>query len=473
MSSQTYARGGPRPAPGTLCRLFFDAVVRRRPDAMQVRVDGTYKPISHDRILEWVRRTAFGLTALGVRRGDRVAILSENRPEWAIVDFACLTTGAVDVPIYATLPAEHIAYLLEDSGAVVIFVSTAQQAAKIAEIRAKLPRLAHVICFDEAAREHSSMTFAGLERTGAANDSSDLSAAWQRDALSAAPNDLATIIYTSGTTGEPKGVMLTHDNIYSNVAATAQAISSSAADIALSFLPLSHIFERMGDYWHFANGVSIAYVDSFDLVPVAMAQVRPTIVLSVPRLYEKMYARVLENALAGGAVKKRIFFWARDVALKRADALLENKKPGVGLHAAFAVADKLVFSKLRERTGGRLRYFVSGGAPLAPEINKFFYAAGLTIMEGYGLTETSPVIGVNTPSAFRIGTIGKPIAGVEVMIAPDGEILSRGPHIMVGYYNKPEATREAIDEEGWFHTGDIGVLEDDFLRITDRKKDLI
>jgi long-chain acyl-CoA synthetase len=267
--------------------------------------------------------------------------------------------------------------------------------------------------------------------------------------------------------------MLSHDNIHSNVIGACGAIPITADDTALSFLPLSHIFERTGDYLFFTRGVSIAYVESFDLVPTAMAQVRPTVVFSVPRLYEKMYARVLENALAGGALKKRIFFWARDVAIKRADIVLAGKQPGPLLNASYAVADKLVFSKLRERTGGRMRYFVSGGAPLAPEINKFFYAAGLTILEGYGLTETSPVIGVNKPEAFRIGTIGKPIDGVEVMIAPDGEILSRGPHIMLGYYNKPEATREAIDAEGWFHTGDIGVLEDGFLRITDRKKDII
>lgn len=440
---------------------------------MQVRVGGVYQAIAHDRILEWVRRTALGLSAIGVRKGDRVAILSENRPEWAISDYACLTIGAVDVPIYATLPAEHMTYLLRDSGTAVIFVSTAQQAAKVAAIRAHVPKLAHVVCFDEAAAGQATMSFAALERAGAANDSADMAAAWQRDALAVAPNDLATIIYTSGTTGEPKGVMLSHDNIHSNVIGAAMAITSTEEDTALSFLPLSHIFERTGDYWHFHNGVSIAYVDSFDLVPTAMAQVRPSVVFSVPRLYEKMYARVLENALSGGALKKRIFFWARDVALRRADIMLAGKNAGPTLNAQYAVADRLVFSKLRERTGGRMRYFVSGGAPLAPEINKFFFAAGLTILEGYGLTETSPVIGVNTPQDFRIGTIGKPINGVEVKIAPDGEILSRGPHIMLGYYNKPEATREAIDADGWFHTGDIGTLEDGFLRITDRKKDLI
>jgi long-chain acyl-CoA synthetase len=281
------------------------------------------------------------------------------------------------------------------------------------------------------------------------------------------------LIYTSGTTGAPKGVMLTHDNFHSNVTAVSGIIELGEDDVALSFLPLSHIFERTGDYWFWHNGASIAYVESFDLVPICMQEVRPTIAMSVPRLYEKMYARVLENALAGGALKKRIFFWARAVADRWADQKLAGREPSGFLATQYAIAQKLVFSKLRERTGGRLRFFVSGGAPLAAEINKFFYAAGLVILEGYGLTETSPVIGVNTPGAFRIGTIGKPVNGVEVRIAADGEILTKGPHVMKGYFNKPDATRDAIDADGWFHTGDIGIIEDDFIRITDRKKDII
>jgi len=468
------ARGGPRPAPGTLNQLLFEAVERYdKPDAMLARVGDRYEPVSHRTLVDRVRRASLGLRALGIQRGDRVAILSENRVEWAIADLACLTSGVTDVPLYPSLPAEQLSYPLRDSGAVAIFVSTEAQAAKIAAIRGELPALKTVIVFDPAAAATGDMTLDALEKRGAAEDSPARAREFRQEALRVQPDDLATLIYTSGTTGEPKGVMLTHDNIYSNVAATRNAIAMGGDDVSLSFLPLSHILQRMADYWFLATGTSIAYVDSFDLVPLAMTQVRPTIAVSVPRLYEKMYARVLENALAGGAVKKRIFFWARGVADRWADEKLAGREPGGFLAMQYRLAQRLVFSKLKARTGGRLRYFVSGGAPLAPEINKFFYAAGLVILEGYGLTETSPVIGVNTPENFRIGTIGKPIDGVEVKIAEDGEILTRGPHVMRGYFNKPDATRDVIDADGWFKTGDIGVLEDGFIRITDRKKDII
>jgi long-chain acyl-CoA synthetase len=470
----TYAYGGPGIAPGTVNRLFFDAVDRfDRPDALQVRRDGRYVPISHRELLQHVQRVSLGLSALGIRQGDRVAILSENRPEWVYADYGCLTAGITDVPVYPTLPAEQIPYILNDSGAVALFVSTEAQAAKIDSIRDQLPGIRHLIGFGAMRYSGCDLTLEELEEIGGKHATADRLAAHRAQALAIPPDSVATLIYTSGTTGAPKGVMLTHDNFHSNALAGATAIQFRPTDTALSFLPLSHVFERCGDYMLFSQGVGIAYADSIDTVSQNMLEVRPTIMMSVPRLYEKIYARVLEGATTGSPLKQKIFHWARAVGNEWADERLAGRTPGGVLGLKYSIATKLVFSKLQARTGGRMRYFVSGGAPLSPEINKFFFAAGLTILEGYGLTETSPVICVNTPAAFRIGTVGPPIAGVEVWIAPDGEICSRGPHIMRGYYNKPEATAESIDDDGWFKTGDIGVLEQGFLRITDRKKDII
>jgi long-chain acyl-CoA synthetase len=465
--------GGPAPEPGTLNELFFKSIEKfDRPDALQFKQNDKFRPISHREVAARVQRAALGLGALGIEKGDRVGILSENRPEWAIADYACLTNGFTDVPIYPTLPADQIAYILKDAGTVAIFVSSIEQAVKISAIRGEVPTLKHVIAFDPIG-DAVDMTLADLEKRGASVESAESVAKYRALANSVVPDDLATLIYTSGTTGNPKGVMLTHGNIHANVEASRSKLPFSGNDVALSFLPLSHIFERMGDYLMFATGSSIAYAQGLDTVPINMQEVRPTMVFSVPRLYEKMYARVLQNALSGGFVKRRIFLWARAVAENWADVTLAGKKPNALLARKYAIAQKLVFSKIRERTGGRLRYFVSGGAPLAPEINKFFYAAGLTILEGYGLTETSPVICVNTPTDFRIGTVGRPVPGVEVTIAADGEILTRGVSVMKGYYNNPQATAEAIDSDKWFHTGDIGELRDGFLAITDRKKDII
>ncbi len=341
-------------------------------------------------------------------------------------------------------------------------------------MRGACPGLKHVIGFSDVRVAGVDHTLLELEARGAAVLTPEREDEFRRLALAVPPDDLATIIYTSGTTGKPKGVMLTHDNLYSNVKASAAVIPFTGHDVCLSFLPLSHVFERMaGHYLMMSTGTSIAYAESIDTVPVNLTEVRPTLVLSVPRLYEKMYARVLENALAGGGAKKQIFFWARRVADRWADDKLAGREPRGLLALQYGIAQRLVFSKLQARTGGRLRYFVSGGAPLASEINKFFYAAGLVILEGYGLTETSPVICVNSPVNFRIGTVGKAVPGAEVRIAADGEILTRGPHVMKGYFGMPDATAECIDDEGWFATGDIGTLEGGFLRITDRKKDII
>lgn len=468
------ARGGPRPDAGTLTELFFTAAERfDKPDAFLVKTDGTYRPISHRQIVERVRHAALGLRQLGIEPGSRVAIVSETRADWAIADYACLTAGLTDVPIYPSLPPDQILYILRNSGAVAAFASTRSQAKKLESIRAQVPELRAIISFEPAGGA-SDMTLFDLESQGRALETPEIVARYRQEALTATPEDLATIIYTSGTTGTPKGVMLTHDNLYSNVFASKRALPIEGTDTALSFLPLSHIFARMADhYLMFASGTTIAYAESFESVPINLTEVRPTLVLSVPRLYEKFHARALENAISAGGMKQKIFFWATAVGARWADARLSGRRVGPLLRAQYALARKLVYSKLHERTGGRLRYFVSGGAPLSPDINKFFYAAGLQILEGYGLTETSPVISVNTPEHYRIGTVGRPVDGVEVRIAPDGEVLTRGPHVMRGYYNAPDATRAVLDDDGWFHTGDIGVLEDGFLRITDRKKDII
>jgi long-chain acyl-CoA synthetase len=474
LASSRYASGGPRPPHGTINALFFDAVERfDQADALNTKVRGAWEPMSHRTIMERVRRTALGLADMGIVAQERVAILSENRPEWLIADYACICSAITDVPIYPTLPAEQLPYLLNDSGARAIFVSTADQAKKVASIRHDVPGLQWIIGFAATKADGCDFTLAEIEAKGAALDNAERATTFKRDALAVTPDQLVTLIYTSGTTGNPKGVMLTQDNLYSNVIATKTSLQVSTSDLALSFLPLSHIFERTGDYFLFANGVRIAYAESIDTVPANMSEVKPTMMMSVPRLYEKIYARVVENARAGGALKQRIFFWAKAVGERWADEKLAGREPSGLLAMQYALAQKLVFSKLKTRTGGRLRFFVSGGAPLSPDIAKFFYSAGLIILEGYGLTETSPVISTNTFEHYRLGSVGRPIPGVDVMIAADGEILSRGPHVMRGYYNLPEATTDAIDEAGWFHTGDIGELTDGFLYITDRKKDII
>jgi long-chain acyl-CoA synthetase len=465
---------GARPAPGTLTQLFYEAVERYdRPDALQYKRDGKYRPISHRDLLTRVRHVGQGLLQQGLRAGDRVAILSENRPEWAIADYACLTVGLADVPLYPSLPAEQLMPMLYDSGAAAIFVSTAAQAAKVTAIRSRIPALRRVISFDEEPLPGVDLTLSELESVGAAEDATGAAQRYRDRALAVRPDDLATIIYTSGTTGEPKGVMLTHDNIFSNVAAARTVLPFFGTDVSLCFLPLSHIFGRMADhYLMFAVGASIAYVESMDTLMANLGEVRPTFMLAVPRVYEKVYANVLEQAHAS-PLRLRLFTWATGIAEEWASASLAGRPVDAWLSVRYGLARRLVFGRLRSRLGGRLRFFVSGGAPLAVEINRFFYAAGLTILEGYGLTETSPVITVNTPAHLRLGTVGQPMAGVEVRIADDGEILSRGPNVMRGYFNKPDETRAAVDADGWFHTGDIGELHDGFLTITDRKKELI
>lgn len=463
------------PPPATLNEIFFGAEARysRRPAVMRRKLDGRWRDITFDTLLARVHRVYAGLKELGLQAGDRMAILSENRPEWAIADYACLAARLADVPIYPTLTPAQTAYILRDAGAKGIFVSSADHLRKILEIRHELPDLRHIVLFDGASDRPDVLTLAALEARGSAARARH--ADWRAEALSVAPDDLATLIYTSGTTGEPKGVMLSHGNITSNVVASLQVLPVGDGDEFLSFLPLCHIFERMvGHYTMLQAGAIISYATSFDTVVSELPEVRPTVVASVPRLYEKIYSRVVETAIRRGGLTRAIFEWARATGEKRLDYLLAHRGVPPGLALANRIADVLVFVKLRKRLGGRVRLLLSGGAPLNSGICRFFNAAGLPLLEGYGLTETSPVISFNTVTMLKPGTVGQAIPGVHVMIAPDGEILTRGPNVMKGYYHKPDATSEAIDRDGWFHTGDIGEIDNDgCLRITDRKKDLI
>ena len=458
----------------TVNKIFLGAVERfDDARAMLHKSGGQWRPLSHREILERVTRLAAALSAGGVGPGDRVAILSENRPEWAIADYATLGLGAADVPLYATLPPNQIAYILRDSGARVVFVSTREQLAKIQEIRGDLPDVRRVIAFDDPGGAAGVERFADVLEEGRREVEEGRFADFRARALAVGRDDVATLIYTSGTTGTPKGVMLTHWNLASNVGGVHQHGIGEIirrGDVTLSFLPLSHVFERTVDYIYVDVGATIAYAESMEKVADNLVEVRPDVAVSVPRLFEKIYSRV--TGVEG--LKKKIVGWAKGVGERVADLKLAGKEVPGALALQNRLADRLVFSKLRERTGGNLRAFVSGGAPLSAEIARFFFAAGLPVYEGYGLTETSPVIAVNKPGKARLGTVGAVIPGVEVAIADNGEILTRGPHVMKGYWNNPDATAETIDGDGWFHTGDIGEIDaDGFLSITDRLKNLL
>jgi long-chain acyl-CoA synthetase len=378
------------------------------------------------------------------------------------------------VPIYPTLPAAQIAPLLVDSGARAIFVSSLEQLGKILTIRGKCPALEYVITFDASPpQEPGFLTFGQAVDRGRQPLSMSPGLFDQR-AGNVKPEDVATIIYTSGTTGEPKGAMLTHDNFVSNVTSSCQVIPITGDSVALCFLPLSHVFERMLDYAYLYRGATIAYAESVEKLKDNFLEVNPHCFGAVPRVYEKVLARIQDRVQAGSPIKKKLFHWAVNAGKKKLSYEQRGEPVPAGAARKARLADKLVLGKIRHALGTRFRFAVSGGAPLSPDLAEFFWGAGVRIYEGYGLTETSPVICVNGPNAWRLGTVGKPIPGVEVKIASDGEILTRGPHVMKGYLNKPEATAEAIDKEGWFHTGDIGQFDaDGFLAITDRKKDLI
>ena len=430
---------------------------------------GTYQDISYTQFGESVDAFSKGLSTLGVQKDDRVALLSENRPEWATTDFGSLKTGAVTVPMFSTLTAAQVSYILNDSGAKIICVSTESQLKKALSIRDDVPTLEHIILFDSTEDEtpEGVIQFEDVCNRGKEIDSTEKS--------SASEDDIATIIYTSGTTGNPKGVMLTHANFISNLQACKSLIDVSETDVLLSFLPLSHVFERLGGHYvPLFSGAQIAYAESTFTVARNMQEISPTVMLSVPRLYETMHDRVLSAVQAGSPLKQKIFHWGVSIGSAVSSAIQQGKNPSAILRLQQGIADKLVFAKLKAATGGRLRFFVSGGAALPQAIAEFFHAAGILILEGYGLTETSPVISMNHPAKWKFGTVGVPVPGVEVQIAEDGEILTRGPHVMKGYFNNEAETAEVIDADRWFHTGDIGIIDEDgFVKITDRKKNII
>jgi long-chain acyl-CoA synthetase len=460
--------------PKTLVQMIERTVrLHNKPDLLNYKRDGAWHAISSTEMLARARAIALGLYGLGLRHGERVALLSENCPEWTLSDLGCLFAGVIDAPIYPTLTPPQVAYILRDSGARILLIQNQTKFEQVKDALKECPALERIIFLDsDGVSDPSAMAFSELEARGR-----ELGA--QRPELSdelasaVKPENLATIIYTSGTTGEPKGVMLTHMNLVTNLIDSSGHLSFSAADSVLSVLPYSHVLERLAMYMYLHHGMSVFYAESMEKIGDNVREVRPTILICVPRLFEKVYMKIKDTAAAGGKMKAAILAWAVNVGKDYARHALNHQRIPPVLAFKYKLASRLVFSKWHEALGGRIRVFISGGAALPDEIALVFAGAGLPIVQGYGLTETSPVISAGQLEDNRIGTVGKPIRNVEVRIAADGEIETRGPNIMQGYYNKPAETRAVFTDDGWFKTGDIGTLDEDgFLRITDRKKEL-
>ena len=448
--------------PKTLADIFFASVTHDLDRHVMIKRGAEWQIISSRQLYAYVSIMARTFRQWGLTKGDRVAILSENRPEWMIVDFACVTTGLVDVPIYTTLTAEQTLYVLENSGARVVCVSSDEQLKKVQSILSHT-KIEKVVVMDDIAEINVVPIWPLLN--GA---SLDADPEWEAQARTISSEDLATLIYTSGTTGNSKGVMLTHGNLTSNAVMSTRHAEWQPGDLYLSFLPLSHVTARHLDYVCYLNGVTIAYCPFFDKLPQMLQEAKPTIIVAVPRVYEKVRQEVERQAARG--IKRKIFDWALRVGRRHKEEIARGDKP---TSFAWKLAEKLVYSKIRQGFGGRSRVYFSGGAPLGYDMSDWFCSMGIPIFEGYGLTETSPVISGNRLGAFKIGTVGKVHEDLEVKIAEDGEILVKGPTVFKGYWNMPEETRAAF-QDGWFKTGDIGQLDaDGFLSITDRKKDLL
>lgn len=443
--------------------------------ALKYRKQGVFVTLTYAAYYERVLMVSRGLVKMGVKPGDRIAILSENRAGWVIADMGILSAGAVTVPIYPTNTPEQIEYMINHSGAKIVFVSGKFQYSKLLKVREAMPGLELVVSLERFLGDPSFpvTTFYQLSEIDSPitpEEKKEIEARIDQ----VKPDDMLTLIYTSGTTGVPKGVMLSHNNILTNIESlTEKSGVSNGNEVLLSFLPLSHILERTaGYYMTIRNGSLIAFADSIEKVPENMMEIRPTVMISVPRLFEKIYHRIFENAHQMPAVKKALFHWAVDVGKKYVAATYIDKQPSSLLNLKYSIADRLIFSKVRAKFGGNMKLFCCGGAPLDKTINEFFWVIGIPIFEGYGLTETSPALCFNNFEHIRFGSIGVPLKQTEFKIAEDGEIMVKGPQVMLGYYNDPAATAEAI-QDGWFKTGDIGHIEDGFIYITDRKKELI
>ncbi|MGB8029337.1 MAG: long-chain fatty acid--CoA ligase [Terracidiphilus sp.] len=452
----------------TVNDLFLRVAAAGNPRAVLWQDEfGQWHPISSDQIYQRVRALATAFLKLGAKKGDRIVLVSENRWEWAVTDFAALAIGAADVPLYPTLTGDQIAEQVRDAGCRIAVVSTRQQFDKLQSVRAQT-QLQHIVMMDSPApvgANAMSELLANSDLDGAERDP-------VFDALvrSVEPGDLATLIYTSGTTGEPKGVALTHGNFAANQNFTAIEFGFNSSDACISFLPLSHVTARALDYVMYNHGAQVAYCSQFDKLPQAMREVRPTVIVGVPRVFEKI-RQAVEQQTAQSPVKKRMLAWAIHLGSRFADTVYDGRQPGSML---WKLANKLVYSKVREAFGGRVKTFVCGGAPLGIDTARWFASAGIALWEGYGLTETSPVIALNTPIHHRMGSVGMPLPNLELKFAEDGELLVRGPSVFSGYWHKPAATAECLDADGWFRTGDIAHLDaDGFLSITDRKKELL
>ena len=460
----------------TIAEMFIQCVEQFADNpAFFDKIDGEWQKKTYREAGDIVENLASGLASLGVQKGDKIAIISTNSSRWAFADYAITGLGAVTVTVYPTLTTPHMKYIFDDSETHYAFVGNKEQLDKTKSLIQECEHMKGYVLMDDSDDDTDKVFgFSSLiERGKAYKESSDFD--FKAIASTINPDDLLTLIYTSGTTGNPKGAMLSHNNLIANIKSGKKSIHIDESDVFLSFLPLSHVFERMvGHFSGFTSGGRVYYAESIDTVADNMGEIKPTIMASVPRLYEKMYAKIIDKVSNDPPLRQKIFWWAISVGKEAMPNICKNSRPSGWLGFKFGLAEKLVFSKIKERVGGRLRFFVSGGAPLSQEIAEFFAAANIIILEGYGLTETSPVITNNRLEDVKFGTVGKPIDGVEVKIAEDGEIICRGENVMLGYYNNEAATREVIDENGWFHTGDIGEFDEDgFLRITDRKKNII